>query len=173
MLVENIIVFIFENLFFVIIVLGGIFTALSNKKDSQEKTESNEDRGGVFFKEKQEYKPPVSSQEVKKQEPVKRSHRNEDDQRGIVLGRMEASPVSKTMQALAKHDHHESTMFSKDDFHREERIKLGRSQPSKAEKRHKKRIRKNLTKKGLINGIIMSEVLGPPRARKPYQNILM
>lgn len=36
-----------------------------------------------------------------------------------------------------------------------------------------KRIRNNLNRKGLVDGIIMSEVLGPPRARKPYQSVIV
>lgn len=36
----------------------------------------------------------------------------------------------------------------------------------------KKEIGANLKGKRLINGIIMSEVLGPPRAQKPYRSII-
>jgi hypothetical protein len=36
----------------------------------------------------------------------------------------------------------------------------------------KKDVKAGLNREGLIRGIIMSEVLGPPRARKPYQNII-
>ncbi|SFA70315.1 hypothetical protein SAMN04488072_101116 [Lentibacillus halodurans] len=36
----------------------------------------------------------------------------------------------------------------------------------------KKRMNSNLTRTGLINGVIMSEVLGPPRAVKPYKSIV-
>ncbi|WP_163970038.1 hypothetical protein [Oceanobacillus halotolerans] len=36
----------------------------------------------------------------------------------------------------------------------------------------KQQIKHNLTKKGLVNGIVMAEVLGPPRSRKPYQSII-
>ncbi|MEW9675805.1 hypothetical protein ABRT01_06430 [Lentibacillus sp. L22] len=35
----------------------------------------------------------------------------------------------------------------------------------------KNQIKDNLNRKGLIDGIIMAEVLGPPRARKAYRNI--
>ncbi|WP_430785184.1 hypothetical protein VBD025_10460 [Virgibacillus flavescens] len=35
----------------------------------------------------------------------------------------------------------------------------------------KKQISHNLTKQGLLNGIIMNEVLGPPRATKPYKSV--
>lgn len=43
---------------------------------------------------------------------------------------------------------------------------------SKEQANYKKQIRTNLTRKGLVNGIIMSEVLGSPRARNPYQSIV-
>jgi len=35
----------------------------------------------------------------------------------------------------------------------------------------KQEMRNNLGRKGLVQGIIMSEVLGPPRSRKRYRNI--
>lgn len=37
--------------------------------------------------------------------------------------------------------------------------------------RLKREIRHNLSKQGLVNNIIMSEVLGPPRATKPYKSV--
>lgn len=36
----------------------------------------------------------------------------------------------------------------------------------------RKQISNNLTKQGLLNGIIMNEVLGPPRATKPYNSVI-
>lgn len=36
----------------------------------------------------------------------------------------------------------------------------------------KKDMKRNLTKQGLIDSIIMAEVLGSPRARKPYRSII-
>ncbi|GAA0602160.1 hypothetical protein GCM10009001_18810 [Virgibacillus siamensis] len=41
---------------------------------------------------------------------------------------------------------------------------------SAEQKRFKKRVRSNLNKKGLVNGVIMSEVLGKPRSMKPYNS---
>ncbi|WP_164668571.1 hypothetical protein [Virgibacillus doumboii] len=43
---------------------------------------------------------------------------------------------------------------------------------SAEQKRLRRRIKTNLNQKGLVNGIIMSEVLGPPRANKPYRSIV-
>lgn len=39
-------------------------------------------------------------------------------------------------------------------------------------KKLKRQMKKNVTKKGLLNGIIMAEVLGPPRAIKPYRSVI-
>ncbi|TQS74579.1 hypothetical protein DX933_11635 [Ornithinibacillus gellani] len=39
-------------------------------------------------------------------------------------------------------------------------------------RRFKKQIRNKLNQRGLVDSIVMAEVLGPPRARKPYQTIL-
>jgi hypothetical protein len=33
-------------------------------------------------------------------------------------------------------------------------------------------VKKNLTRKGLVDGIIMAEVLGRPRAHKPYRSLI-
>jgi heme-binding NEAT domain protein len=40
------------------------------------------------------------------------------------------------------------------------------------QERFKRDVKKGLNYKGLVNGIIMSEVLGSPRARKPYRSIV-
>lgn len=36
----------------------------------------------------------------------------------------------------------------------------------------KRQVANNFTREGLINGIIMSEVLGKPRAKKPYRSVV-
>lgn len=36
----------------------------------------------------------------------------------------------------------------------------------------KKNFKKQLTKEGLVNSIVMAEILGPPRAKRPYENVL-
>ncbi|WP_077327053.1 hypothetical protein [Virgibacillus siamensis] len=43
---------------------------------------------------------------------------------------------------------------------------------TKEQKEFKKRISNNLNKKGLVNGIIMAEILGKPRAMQPYRSII-
>ncbi|MGP4107230.1 hypothetical protein [Virgibacillus sp. L01] len=40
------------------------------------------------------------------------------------------------------------------------------------QKRFKRRIKNNLNQQGLVNGVIMAEVLGSPRAKEPYQSIV-
>src|SRR5699024_1500728 len=42
----------------------------------------------------------------------------------------------------------------------------------KQKDKFKRQLQSNLEKKELINGIIMAEVLGPPRSRKPYQSVI-
>lgn len=36
----------------------------------------------------------------------------------------------------------------------------------------RKDVKSGLNRKGLVQGVIMSEVLGPPRARKPYNSVI-
>ncbi|MBR7796988.1 hypothetical protein GT022_13125 [Agaribacter marinus] len=43
---------------------------------------------------------------------------------------------------------------------------------TEVQKQLKKQVSNNLTRKGLVNGIIMAEVLGKPRAIKPYRNVI-
>lgn len=50
--------------------------------------------------------------------------------------------------------------------------KVSEKDISAKQRQLKKRIKSNLNQKGLVNGIIMAEVLGTSRAGKPYQSIL-
>ncbi|MFC4558855.1 hypothetical protein ACFO3D_11625 [Virgibacillus kekensis] len=43
---------------------------------------------------------------------------------------------------------------------------------SKEQKQFKSQVKRNLSRKGLVNGIVMSEILGPPRAVKPYRSVI-
>ncbi|MFD2630868.1 hypothetical protein [Oceanobacillus kapialis] len=43
---------------------------------------------------------------------------------------------------------------------------------SASQKQFKRKLNRNLTKQGLANGVIMAEILGPPRAKKPYRTVV-
>lgn len=43
---------------------------------------------------------------------------------------------------------------------------------SAKQKQFKKRIKRNVNREGLVNGIIMAEILGSPRATKPYRSVI-
>ncbi|MUV39598.1 hypothetical protein JNUCC1_03476 [Lentibacillus sp. JNUCC-1] len=46
-----------------------------------------------------------------------------------------------------------------------------RSETNQEKQALKRQFKNHLTKKGIVNGIVMSEVLGRPRAHKPYQSV--
>lgn len=51
--------------------------------------------------------------------------------------------------------------------------KTFKHQPVKKKEKIKKRVSKRLDRDGLVDSVIMAEVLGRPRALRPYENILM
>lgn len=51
-------------------------------------------------------------------------------------------------------------------------LERDKTELSKEQKQIKRGVTQSLEGKGLINGIIMAEVLGPARARKPYRSVV-
>ncbi|WP_010650932.1 hypothetical protein [Oceanobacillus massiliensis] len=49
-------------------------------------------------------------------------------------------------------------------------------EPTRESVIHKEKMKRqvvdNISAKGLVNGVMMSEILGAPRAKKPYRSIL-
>ena len=142
---EALIEFLFQNVFFVILVIGGLislFKRMGTANDQQEK------------RKKLHPLPPVAKPV---ETPLKR---NKED----------TVSVSKSEDMMSKH----STEHTAPSTVQIEPIDVGRVPPSKHEsprvnaKKANADMLRRLTKRQVAEGIIWAEILGAPRAKRPY-----
>ncbi len=156
---------IFGNMFFVIAILAGIFSFFKNRNKEQEQKEQKGQvrrpatpvRPNPFTGEKPVYEakrvaesmsvPTISSEEI-------RSERLEAFASQLQMNA--AEKINKTEKEIAR----DPIMRAKKKTH----------QPKELPMRQK--ISGSLTQSGLINSVIMAEVLGKPRGLKPYSSII-
>lgn len=164
---EKLIEFIMSNLFLIIIIIAGIMSFLGN----QQKEKQNEQKKKQGPQTRQSSIPP---------------ERKQAESRGQQLGRM--STESQAPMKSVEEQQQEQMERLADQFQTETKervdeltenvdmesaLKEIQTDNSQQEKQQLKRqMRDNLKGKGLMSGIIMSEVLGPPRAIKPYRNVI-
>ncbi|MFC2948391.1 hypothetical protein [Virgibacillus sediminis] len=155
----NLIEFIFGNFFLIIMVIAGLMGFLRNNK--QEEEQSPRER-------------PVSRPAPRQPAPQRQSGERKSKEKNVVIAESIEDQQNKQMDRLADRLHAHTS--SNTDFRGAETLENPLREPEKGltKKQEETRsdIKRNLSKKGLINGIVMSEVLGPPRSKKPYRSVL-
>lgn len=172
--------FIFENMFLVILIISGIIGMLSSNKEQQKKQQQQRPNRPQQSQTRQQGQPrPATRKETVRERPKE-----------VVPTKIEPKPKEATVTlATPKRMEEEQpaqmerlqeryrgaadiniTDGNIDDFISRQQMEVLKSL-SEEQKVLKKDIRRSLKKKGLINGIIMAEVLGRPRSMKPYQSV--
>ncbi|MCG5103086.1 hypothetical protein [Oceanobacillus alkalisoli] len=174
--------FIFGNMFLVILIISGIIGMLSSNKEQQKKQQQQRPTRPQQGQQQRQSTPrrsaPPSRTEAKPrpQEVVVTAHTEPD---GTVTSTTTKS-IEEAQEAQMERLQRKYTaadmsitdgnVIGEGDFFNEQQLQTLK-QFSEEQKVLKKDIRKSLRNKGLINGIIMAEVLGRPRSLKPYQNV--
>ncbi|RDW19232.1 hypothetical protein CWR48_09315 [Oceanobacillus arenosus] len=166
---------IFDNIFVVIIIISAIMGLFGKKPEDAEKRKHQNNRPkpapNPVSRGQQNARPEPSRTTGSKQtrgnvpKPTKPmvSTISIEEQQKAQMERLKGTINSGENNAIDDLSHHAFV---------EDPITTSINELSKVQANYKKQIRTNLTRKGLVNGIIMSEVLGSPRARKPYQSIV-
>ncbi|HLR40732.1 MAG TPA: hypothetical protein VK091_03590 [Virgibacillus sp.] len=162
---------IFGNFMIVLIIIGGIVGFL---KDKSEKGKQQKNQSESPFETPNPTAAPSTGRDYqtsrhKPAEQVRRqSHQSAPsvgeqraEQMKQLVGRMQTG-TSKTPENVQPKKIEGNTATAK------------RSKPVKSQRpdAFKKKLKSNLTRDGLVDSIIMAEVLGSPRATKPYRSVI-
>lgn len=157
------------NFFFVIIIVVAIINLFSKAKKATETTQ-NEDT-----KDPRQQKPTLQERIEEKVEQARESYQQVKD-----TIETETKERTKSVDEQRKEQYDQLRRRIQSDQHNsvgEHRVdvktpkKQDESQPETEAISFEKHLEKNLTKQGLAESIVMAEVLGPPRALNPYQNV--
>ncbi|MGJ9457006.1 hypothetical protein [Oceanobacillus sp. CF4.6] len=159
---------IFDNLFIVIIIISGLIGFFRNNNTEEKKKETKKPvppKSGRIPN-----APPVRREQPRAERNVYKERTKEptvstasiEEQQKVQMERLASKygAISDTIEDLTAQSSKGSNL----------------NEPTKESTVMKERMRKqvegNLGAQGLINGVIMSEVLGAPRAKKPYKTVL-
>lgn len=150
---------ILSNPFLILLILGGIFSFFKGNPEKSQQEQQQRPSGRptqTHTRTAQEKSTPVHiPQETNIDSLSIEEHRDEQMERlreQLNTGEHRLPDISKSDSSAPKVVHSHETSYKYNEF--------------------KKDMKRNLTKQGLIDSIVMAEVLGPPRARKPYRNII-
>ncbi|RYG74732.1 hypothetical protein EU245_00700 [Lentibacillus lipolyticus] len=134
-----------------------------------------------LFKDKSETESPIPKRENVPRETKPKQTVSSDT--GEELESQSPLPSSSTIEDIQKQQREQlaermdgtGTANQEESEHKQDAMKLNTGKDaddaSHKQQKLKKNIRNNLNRSGLVNGVIMSEVLGQPRANKPYRTI--
>lgn len=165
---EAIIEFIFGNLFFVILVLGAIYNMFMKKKAQEESTKEQERKGGSGVPNQAPVPTKIDWKEIFRQEdaPIEKPR----PRPVLSIPQQEVVKIQKPQTELEKHRAH---LEEKRDEQKKKREKSEKVSPILNDE-IKDSIGgnsyfHNLTKEEVVRGVVWTEVLGKPRAKKPLE----
>ncbi|MBN6206001.1 hypothetical protein JYK21_06020 [Ralstonia pickettii] len=173
----NFIEFIMNNMFLVIIIISGIIGFLSSNKEEQKKQQQRKTQQQRPAASKTKPTPtPSGPQEPQHRQRVYQT-KTQSEEKDLTTTASIADEQQEQMKRLEERYGITSTDLTDEDLSLQG-LKFQKSLSkikdlSEEQRVLKKDIRKSLKNKGLINGIIMAEVLGKPRSLKPYESVTL
>lgn len=168
--ISNLIEAIFDNFFIVIVIVAGIIGFFKDKSGKQQQQEQR----------KTQSKPrPTATPSGSYQRKPAEDPRTSRAKQQAVAAKTVAEQQREQMKQLANKYHTSANQaigdmsykaFKKDN-NSVKRKKSKSHSRSYGQNQFKRQMSNNLGRKGLINSVVMAEVLGQPRARKPYQSV--
>lgn len=155
--------FIFGNIFIVVIIIAGIINFLNRGKQAEKEEQRKQ----------QTPRPAPKQRQNRDRRPV-RAERPVQQARQTIKTVEEKVTNTFEDQRQAQYDRLRSQYQTSGDNSHSVGIDKSKLQPIE-EKVSKVNVSldKKLTPEGLIESVIMAEVLGPPRAHNPYQNLVV
>lgn len=172
---EGLIEMIIKNPIVILAVLGGLASLMKRKKD-QEK-QANEESP-------QAQKPVVRSPQTSGQQLTKQVFKRPNPSVSVNTSSIDehrAEQLRRYTEQMASNNSNTTVTKNTEHSGLQDRPKVADARrdveienlgSSVQQKQFKKQIKKGLTTEGLVNSILMAEVLGPPRARNPYQSVI-
>lgn len=174
--------FILANPFFILLILGGFFSLFrGNEKSTQQKRTQPSNQPRPTPQRAQRVEPqraqrvepnhPKQSQQAMRQSEAKQINTSVRERQSVSDRQLQMNRhVEATrLQQRSEYSHHRSKNVSqqtrKNAVSKQPQLEI--ASPMMA-----RRIKRKLTRQGLIDSIVMAEILGPPRARKRYRNLV-
>lgn len=169
-----------KNPFFIILIIGGIFSLLKGKgqeeeqeKQKQEQAQQRQTRQRqqtrtVPNRAPQQQRSSYQEQAEKKEKPKANDNLSADEQ-----WQQQMQQFANRLEDNDYSDNLHSGLTETSGIADEKRQTEVQDLVSKYNhKKFKKQFKGSLTSKGLVNSVVMAEVLGAPRATNPYQSII-
>lgn len=162
---DGLIELILENPFFLIILIGGIISLLRGNSEKVEENEPSTNR-------------PKPAQVENPFERIRQREQTRSTER------VRTEPISsKSIEELRQEQMQRFTgQIDSDEDQQEKDIRRAsdairkeisqEKKPNSNETAFKNNFNQSLTKQGLVNSVIMAEVLGAPRSREAYQSVI-
>lgn len=168
-MIDVILDFVFNNLFIVIIIIAVISNLVGGSKKTKRPQEGRQQE--TNSRDSQETLEEKIEKNLKKFENIfepesveeKKPQKNQTTQTSIELQR------EKQKEALANRFQTHATQARDEKTHSNNELSIVVKHHSKQSSVNQKNLKKRISKKGLQESIVMKEVLGKPRALKPYR----
>jgi hypothetical protein len=162
---------IFDNFFIVIVIIAGIYGFLKDKTQKQKQQQRKAQN-----KSRSTATPADAARQQRQGQHSQKNVSRPKQQQTVAMKTIGEQKKDQMNQLANKYKTNTSQVTTQDKVSHKAFIG-GRARNPKQDHLHtahgfKKQMKNNMGRKGLINSIVMAEVIGPPRAKKPYKSII-
>lgn len=181
---EELFELIFSNPLFIILIVGGLISLLKGGADNKNKQQTEQQRPRqpqtvTRSPNQQQAKAKQQSSQAKPQsQPKERVVRStsielqRQKQLDQLTNRFGVDTEDDEHSASKAEEHSKLKVRQRKLAEQRRKAETAALHGTETQRRLKRRFQKKLTRDGLIDSVIMSEVLGSPRARKPYESVV-
>lgn len=168
---------IFSNPLFLILIIGGLislFRSGSGNKNEQQQQRSQSPRQPEQSRQRQPGMGQHSPQSQSKERVVRTTSSEERRQKQLehLTSQFGGDTKDIKQDAVANSNEHSGLTSRPKIADKRRKAETASLHNEQTKRRLRKKFQNNLTRNGLIDSVVMSEVLGSPRARKPYESVV-
>lgn len=160
---DQLIELIFDNLFFVVIIIGAIFSMFKGKENKEEQQERQQVP--------QQIKTTPSVPKSNQPRHVKTHAERKKAELQLSVEEQRAEQMKQLAMNVGSQHTSISTISQVKPGDGRRSLEINDLTSNYNHEKFKGNFKESLTKEGLVNSIVMAEVLGVPRARNPYQSV--
>jgi FtsZ-interacting cell division protein ZipA len=160
--VAELLEFVFANLFVVVLVIGGIISFMKRLRDSGKQDAGQQDTSKKTSREQNSEKR-YQRPERNSERPDKRKQRKERD--------VVPQPVQELKETITSAQEKIGEIGDHDPIKKDERVPTRTLRRERPKQEQPKIEVGSVSPRNAVEGIIWSEILGPPRSRKPHPSV--
>ena len=168
---DELINLVVKNPFILILIIGALYSLFKGKPKPE-----TDNREQQQHQQREQRRQTIQNRKEQVQTSQRKEQKRSNQSKGQKLGQLsieeQRERQMKRLKSQMASPEHQSFKHKDNVAEKRREAEVQQLHNSLEQQKFKRKVKSGLTKEGLLNSIVMAEVLGPPRAKKPYKSVI-